>query len=185
MERFPRDPVKPMEQANAVRIIYRVSQLDLVQLNCPCHQVPPLFRKFYCYLNSPEQVNTKKDVHALEKELLHVLIELRKAKPATDEKEEATFCTYFPDHAERYDDVEKRFDALCASIQVVYGQLLARLEQAKQADPGLDEEKLFAALVASEQWKCVLFRMRKLGTTAHDILVHHTALKNVLQLLSH
>jgi hypothetical protein len=150
-------------------------------------QVPPLYRKFYCYVHSPEQTNTKNDRQALEKEILHVIVERRSLRPETPRGEgeegegsdDLGFVAYFPEHAELYARVESRFDELCARVQSAYDRVVESLRHqrsstADRAESGggdEDDEKAFAKRVAGEEWKGLMFRMRRNGTTAHDVLL--------------
>lgn len=94
------------------------------------------------------------------------------------------FVAYFPEHGELYADIEKRFDRLCVEIQSAYDRLLIRFHNELENSKEQDEEKVFAAQAQAEQWKSLMFKMRKLNATAHDVLTYHTALKNTYQLLS-
>jgi hypothetical protein len=155
-------------------------------------QVPPLYRKFYCYIHSPEQTNTKNDRHALEKEVLHVLLERRSSSSTTaasakknesEGEEDLGFAAYFPEHADLYASVERRFDELGARVQATYDRIVAE-EQNEDDDGDHDErEKAFAKRVAGEEWKGLMFRMRRNGTTAHHVLLQSVP-RNVYAWLS-
>ncbi len=142
-------------------------------------QVPPLYRKFYCYIHSPEQTNTKNDRHALEKEVLHVLLERRSSSSTTaasakknesEGDEDLGFAAYFPEHADLYASVERRFDELAARVQATYDRIVAE-EQSEGDDDSDEREKAFAKRVAGEEWKGLMFRMRRNGSTAHHVLL--------------
>ncbi len=155
--------------------------------------MPPLYRKFYCYLHSPEQTNTKQDLQALEKEILHVFVEEQKVKmeasPDSDDGEAAQaheqgFVSYFPEYARLYTEIARLFNSFAALVQATYDGTLVLVEQrSKQAiaegGAEIDEEKIYASLVGSHQWKGILFRMRKLGCPAREFLVLQLPLKHI------
>lgn len=119
----------------------------------------------------------------MEKELLHILIEERKARAETLSKEECkeqghqrtpadgetSFSVHFPDYVDLYHRMGHRFDQLCACIQAEYDAIAGRMEPT--AD---DVEKAFAEAAHRSEWKGVLFRMRKYRTTAEQALLHHS-----------
>jgi len=168
MDQFPKDPVKPMDQANSV---------------------PALYRRFFCYLRSPEQTGARSQLSTLEKEVLHILIEERKAAIARDrmegdeqgkrEKEsEPNFATIFPEHAPLYDNMKERFEQLCTSIQSAYDDVVRHIRgDGKKKEKG-EEEKAFAKRVLNEEWKSILFRIWRDRTTAYDVVLK-SALKNI------